>query len=421
MFRKNYYLFVFAIALFLGSNIAIFAQTTSEISGRVELKKVDGTTEPVAGALIEVYRTDKKVTLPSVKTDAAGNFTVSGVPNEGEYVLAVSGEKIKTEVSDIISFGAKNVNFLVSPGDGSRYSEAQIREALAKAGDLTAEQKKEREEFEAKKKQVEGETQLINRALSEGIKAYTAKDFDLAIVKFEEGYQANTKYIGSAPILLNNKGSSLVRRAVLNYNTMVQSKDQAQKNELRPKINKDFEDAIDAFSKAWTIIKDAKPDEIAKIQKNFDENKVLTLTFTQDAVNFMIKTEGTSEAQKDNVRTLMGEYIAFEKDAKKKEAAQVEVGLYMLRVVDFENAIVEYHKALEIAPKNPDAIGGLGLSLYMASFESTDMARKQEALNYMQHFLDTAPENHPLRAGIDSGVEDLKAQKLKPQKVSAKN
>lgn len=420
MFRKNYYLFIVAIALFLAGSLTTFAQT-SEISGRVELKKTDGTTEPVAGALIEVYRIDKKVTLDPVKTDAAGNFTVTKVPNEGEYVLAVSGEKIKTEVSEYVKFGAKNVNFLVSPGDGSRYSEAQIREALDKAGGLTAEERKAREEAEAKNKKILSETEVINKALSEGVKAFTDKNYDLAIVKFEEGYQANTGYVGSAPILLNNKGAALIRRALLNYNTMVQSKDKAQKDELRPKVNKDFEDAIATFSQAWTIIKSAKPDEVAKIQKDFDENKARTLTSTQDAVNLMIKTEATSEPQKDNVRTLINEYIAFEKDSKKKETAQLELGLYMMRVFDFENAVAEYRKALVIAPNNPDAIGGLGLSLYMASFESADTAKKQEALNYMQHFLDSAPEKHPLREGIDSGVEDLKAQKLKPQKISAKN
>lgn len=420
MFRKNYYLFILTIALFLAGSLTAFAQT-SEITGRVELKKADGTAEPVAGALIEIFRVDKKGTLPSVKTDAAGNFTVTGVPNEGEYVLAVSGEKIKTEVSEYVKSGAKNVYFVVSPGDGSRYSEAQIREALEKAGELTPEQRKAREEAEAKNKKILSETEVINNALSEGAKAYSDKNYDLAIVKFEEGYQANTEYIGSAPVLLNNKGAALVRRALINYNTMVQSKDKAEKDDLRPKVNKDFEDAIAAYNQAWTLIKSAKPDEVAKIQKAFDDNKVRTLTSVQDAVNLMIRTEGTSEAQKDNVRTLMTEYIAFEKDSKKKEAAQVELGLYMLRVYDFESAVVEYRKALALSPNNPDAVGGLGLALWTVTYGGDDTARKQEALNYMQHFLDSAPGNHPLREGIDSGVEDLKAQKLKPQKISAKN
>ena len=419
MFRKNYYLFILTIALFLAGSLTAFAQT-SEISGRVELKKADGTTEPVAGALIEIFRTDKKQTLDPVKTDATGNFTVTGVPNEGEYVLAVSGEKLKTEVSEYVKSGAKNVYFVVSPGDGSRYSETQIREALAKAGELTAEQRKEIEEIEATNKKILSQTEVVNKALSDGVKAFNDKNYDIAIVKFEEGYQANTEYVGSAPVLLNNKAAALYNRAVSLYNKMVQSKDEAEKKELKLKVIKDFEDAIEAYSNSWKLSINAKPDEVAQIQ-NFQNTKTSTLTGSQDAVRLMIRTEATSEAQKDNVRTLMNEYIAFEKDSKKKEAAQIELGLYMLRVFDFESAIVEYRKALTLSPNNSDVIGGLGLALWTATYGGDDTARKQEALNYMQHFLDSAPEKHPLREGIDSGVDDLKAQKLKPQKISTKN
>ena len=73
---------------------------------------------------------------------------------------------------------------------------------------------------------------------------------------------------------------------------------------------------------AWDLSKNAKPEEIAKIQKNFEASRNQTLVGSQDAVNLMIRTESASEAKKDAVLTLMREYIAFEKDQKKKEAAQ---------------------------------------------------------------------------------------------------
>ena len=40
--------------------------------------------------------------------------------------------------------------------------------------------------------------------------------------------------------MLNNKAASLVRRAVTNYNKMVQSKDAAEKTELKPKVKTGF-------------------------------------------------------------------------------------------------------------------------------------------------------------------------------------
>ena len=64
MFSKNHFTFLLAIALFLASSVAVFAQT-APVNGQVVVKKADGTTEPVAGAVIEVYRTDTKGKLPS--------------------------------------------------------------------------------------------------------------------------------------------------------------------------------------------------------------------------------------------------------------------------------------------------------------------------------------------------------------------
>lgn len=419
MFRKNYYLFILTIALFLAGSITAFAQN-AQISGRVELKKADGATEPVAGALIEVLRIDQKVSFPGVKTDAAGNYTVSGIPNEGEYIVLVSGEKLKAATSDIVSFGAKNVNFVLAPGDGLKFSEEQIREALTKSGDLTAAQKAERAKIEAKNKNVMETNALVSKALAEGNKAFDAKNYDLAIAKFDEGYKASPDFVGSAPVLLNNKALSLSQRAVANYNKMVSSKDAAEKADLRPKVIQDFEESVDSYSKSWAVSKGANPTDIQD-QKMFEQVKGQTLTGMQEVVRLMVRTKLVSTAKKNDVLSIMQEYTAFETDKAKKLTAQVSVGDYLIAAQDFDNAAVEYRKAVDMDSKNPDAVGGLGLALWTVTYETEDTARKQEALNYMQHFLDIAPKDHPLRDGIDSGVEDLKSQKLKPQKVAAKN
>ena len=76
-----------------------FAQTTAEITGRVELKKADGTTEPFEGALVEVFRIDQKGGGLSDKTDKNGNFAFAGVALGGTYVLSVSGTGIGPALS----------------------------------------------------------------------------------------------------------------------------------------------------------------------------------------------------------------------------------------------------------------------------------------------------------------------------------
>ena len=47
MFNKKYFTFFLAAVFFLVGGAAVFAQT-APMSGKVELRKADGTTEPVA-------------------------------------------------------------------------------------------------------------------------------------------------------------------------------------------------------------------------------------------------------------------------------------------------------------------------------------------------------------------------------------
>ena len=77
---------------------------------------------------------------------------------------------------------------------------------------MTADEKKAQAEYEAKAKEVTSKNEtitknnaLIDQSLAEGNKAYDAKNYDLAIAKFDEGINAAPDFAGSAPVLLNNK------------------------------------------------------------------------------------------------------------------------------------------------------------------------------------------------------------------------
>ena len=95
----------------------------------------------------------------------------------------------------------------VSAGDGKKLTEDEVRQVLTAAatqsGQMTAEEKKAEEErlkkvaeIESKNKKIEASNEVISRTLEEGVKAFDAKNYDLAIVKFEEGYNASPDYIG---------------------------------------------------------------------------------------------------------------------------------------------------------------------------------------------------------------------------------
>lgn len=444
MFSRKYFTFFLATVLFLVGNIAAFAQT-APVTGKVELKKADGTTEPVAGALVEVFRTDIKGKLPSSKTSKKGDFSFAGLPLGATFVFSISGTGIKPEIIPNIKAGRENFVITVTEGDGKKWTEDEVRQALAgnstgaantttattsDSGKMTEEQKKAQEErakleaeYAEKKKKVENANATIQRALTEGNQAYNSKNYDIAVVKFEEGYQASPDFVGSAPILLNNKGAALRGRAVVVFNENVKSTDAATKSAAMTKVKKDLADAVDAYSKSWTVLKTAPAADITD-PKTYEAAKFDTLRGAKDALKLMAATEQVDTTKTDLAKTLIAEYLAIETDQAKKVEAQRVLGDVFLAAGDAENAIVEYKKVLDIEPNDPDALAGLGLSLVNTAYKvdgSIDKAKMQEAVNYLQKFTDVAPATHKYMDDAKGLIASLKKeQNVAPQKTSKK-
>lgn len=437
MFHKNYFNFLLAIALFLisGTAAAVSAQT-APVSGRVEIKKADGTTAPAADALVEVFRLDQKSKFPTDKTDKKGNFGFAGLPVGARFVLSVSGAGISPVIYPNVPAGAQGFTITVSEGDGRRFTEDEVKQTLAagktsggtnsastQSAELTEEQKKAKAEYEKKVQQVTEKNKkiqetdaLVQKALAEGNAAFNAKNYDLAVAKFDEGYKANPEYVGSAPVLLNNKGIALRILAVNTYNQNVKSADQAVKAESMNKVAKDFSDALDAFNASWTILKNTAPADIPD-PKNYELNKMQALRGAKDVVKFMVATERVDSSKLNVIKTLIQEYLNLETDQAAKTEAQLSLADLYRVAQDFDNAIIEYRKALQMSPDNPDVLAGLGLSLFAAGEAGNNTQQKQEGLNYMQKFADIAPATHKLKADVAGVVEYLKSQKLTPQKV----
>src|SRR6185503_20933163 len=76
------------VALLLLSAAGAAAQVL-QVSGKVTLKQADGTVVPIAGAVIDIYRTDMKQKF-EVMTDRRGEYLRAGLPMMGTYTIAVS-------------------------------------------------------------------------------------------------------------------------------------------------------------------------------------------------------------------------------------------------------------------------------------------------------------------------------------------
>lgn len=428
MSRKFYFSFLVAAAVFMAGHLVVFAQTAPS-GGTVEVKKADGTQEPVAGALIEVYRTDIKAGFPSAKSDSKGIFRFAGMPLGGVFTFAVSAPNCAPMIFPNVRAGQEKLLIVLSPGDGRKFSESEARTAKPAnfSGELTEEEKKAKADFDKKSAEIqeknakaENTNAIITAVAKDAKAAFEAKDYDLAIRKYEEGIAADPNFVGSAPVFNNNRSTALRLRGLDSRNRAIKLTDVTEKLAGLEKARKDFAESATGFLRAWTILSTAVQTEIPD-RANYDEAKLMTLTGAQETFRLAMLTDQVDPSIIEAAQTLTPAYTAVETDITKKVGASI---LYadLYRVAgDKETAIVAYKKVLEIAPDNVDALAGVGLVLVdmgwlKESDKALSQALSQEGANYLQRFVSLAPDTHKLKEGAVGYLEILKAQSIIPVK-----
>lgn len=429
MLRKMILIKTLVAVVFAAGATFSIAQTTT-VEGKVELKKADGQTEPLKGVRVDCYRADTSLKCRSSKTNGRGEFTFLGIPFNGSVILAVSGEGIGPTVYPNIKAGTTDVVITVSEGNGEVLTEEKVRETAAlysanPTGELTEEQKKAQEEFDkkvaeisAKNEKIKQKTLLIEAALKAGNEAYNAGDYALAVERYDEGIEADPDFVGSAPVLLSNKGAVLKKRAVNVYNTAAKTRDQEQIKQGRAKAAADLAAALKSYYRAYKILSNAKPTDITNPAKH-KEDTLGVLNGARESIRIMVQIKAVDPEQTAAVREATAAYLKVEQDKTKQAKAQVNLGAYLLDGADYDGAVIAYKKAFDFSPKDPDVLGGLGLSLFMAGDINGSREQKQESLNYMDVYLKVAPGNHKFRQGVADLVDILlKEEKMKPQKIN---
>lgn len=433
MFSRKLITTLSLLAIALVGTTAVSAQTAA-VRGRVEMEK-DGKPVPVGGLTIELFRVDIKTKLPNGQTNNRGSFSFAGVPVGPVYVIAVSGPGIKPELIPNIRAGMESLTIKVTEGDGKQFTEDEVREWIAlgagsQAGGVETEaQKKGREDYERQVKEVENRnaaakkaTEIVNNSLTEGSKAFEARNWNLAIQKFQEGIDADPEFAGSAPVLLNNKAISLTQRATETFNKSI-SGSAAEKAEARDKVSADLYEAIKSAERALELIRNAAPADEAT-QKNYDANKLQAMLVRKNSYFLLAQTGvDTSKAQESTLA--FAEYLATETDVAKKSRAQLEYAQTLQNCGEYEGAVEEFGKILAEDPKNVDALVGMGLNLMTVGYttQATDAtkgkAQLQEAVNFLQEFVNIAPDGHRFKEDAKATIAVLKEeQKVVPQAPS---
>lgn len=418
MRRHNLLISFAALVILLMASASSFAQS-GELRGIVTKAGPDGKPAPVAGAIVDIYRTDMKAKYET-KTDKKGIYVYAGLPFIGTYIVAVSAPGARpTYLNNIKAGRGQDINFTLDPGDGTRPTEEQVRAAAEAGGGGTTsespEERAKREEMERKnaeiKKSNEKNSQIndiVGRTFKAGNEALKAKRFDEAIAQYNEGLAADPEQIA----LLTNKALALIQRGVQRNNDAIRLTDDAAKTAGLEAAHNDWREAAEASTKAVQLAKAQPAATDPETQKGQASNKYFALVTRAEAMRFFASKVDTSKA--DEANTAFQELIAAETDPAKKLKAQVDVAQMYYDAGQVPKAIEAFQAVLASNPDNLEATLGLGLAL----FSTGDKTKYQEAANYLQRFVDKAPDTHPLKASAKESLDYLRKQEnVQPQRT----
>jgi tetratricopeptide (TPR) repeat protein len=422
MRRPYLFTLIIATAVLVLSAVVASAQT-GQLRGHVLLKQADGTSAKAADVVIDVYRTDMTGAFHT-KTDKKGEFIFAGLPFIGTYVVAASMPNAAPGFVRGVKVGRDiDYEIVLSPGSGAKLTLEEINKMksgnpapTSGGGGESAEDKAKREELlkknaeiEASNKKAESTNQIVGDAFKAGNAALTAKNYEEAVKQYDIGLAADPEQAA----LLTNKSAALKGRGVDKYNAAIQSKDDAAKAAGIEGSKADFKSAAEAADKAVELIKKEPAATDPNDQKRHEANKYAALSVRAEAYRLYVsKGDGT---QADAGIAAFQDYIAVEPDPVKKSKAQLDLAQMLLDAGAGDKAYAEYQKILATQPDDPDANLGAGLAL----FSTGDKAKYQEAANYLQRFVDKAPETHKFKNDAIAILKELKStENVTPEKTT---
>lgn len=431
---RRYFHSIIASAVLLLAAVGASAQV-GQLRGHVFIQQADGTKVPAAGAQIDVYRTDLPGKYPT-KANKNGEFVYAGLPFVGTYAIAVSAPNASPTVRGGVKVG-RDIDFelVMTPGNGQRLTEEQAKagggggsRTAASSGGESAADKAKREALEKQSaeiaegnKKIENANQVIGDSFKSGNTALTAKNYDEAVRLYDTGIAADAAHPG-VPSLLTNKSVALRLRGVDRFNAAVQSKDEAAKTSGVEAAKADFKASADAANQAMELIKKLTTPTDPTALKQFETNKYFALTARAESMRlFATKVDQTKA---DAAIVAYQEYIAAEPDAAKKSKAQKDFAQMIFETASdtagYERAVAEYQKILQATPDDPDALLRIGQAMFnIGALNNNDKAKYQEAANYLQRFVDKAPDTNPLKAEAKDLIGALKAQaNVTPEKTT---
>ena len=436
---SRYFYGALAVAILVASaSMTTFAQV-AELRGKVMMQQADGQTVPLADAVIDVFRTDMNAKYET-KTNKKGEFVFAGLPFIGTYTVVASHPTARPNFVPGVRVGqGVPVEITVTPGDGKRPTFEEVKAAgggtpspaAAPTAESAADKAKREEllkknaEIEASNKKITEANEVIERTFKAGNEALTAataaskaknsdeaiQKYTAAVASYDEGLVADPEQ----PAILTNKAMALKGRGVERFNATVTSKtlDDAGKTAGLQGAKDDFKAAAETATKAVTLIKaQPAPTEQADVAR-YNANKYAAMITAAESMRLYVsKGDGTKA---DAGVAAFKDYIAVETDPAKKAKAQIDMAQMLLDAGAADKALTEFRAILATTPDSPEANLGAGLAVYAIG----DKAKFQEAANYLQRFVEVAPDSNPMKDDAKMILAALKdSENVTPEKTN---
>ena len=440
----KYFYGTLAVAVLIAASMTTFAQV-AELRGKVMMKQADGQTVPLADAQIDVFRTDMRGSYKTT-TNKKGEFVFAGIPFVGIYTVLASHPTAAPNWVDGAKAGRDiPVEIVVTPGDGKRPTLEEIKAAgggrsaapaggggggsAAPSGESSGDKakmeelKKKQAEVEAANKKITEANEVIARTFKAGNDFLTAASassktgnsedaiakYTQAVASYDEGLVADPEQ----PAILTNKAIALKGRGVERFNAAIRSKsvDDAGRTAALQTAKDDFKAAADASGKAVALIKkQTAPTDAAEVAR-FNANKYAAMLTHAESMRLFVSKADQSQA--DAGLVAFKDYLAVETDPAKKSKAQLDMAQMLLDSGSADKALEEFKAILTTTPDSPEANLGAGLAVYATG----DKAKFQEAANFLQRFVEVAPDTNPMKDDAKAILQELKnAENVVPEK-----
>ncbi|MCM3870875.1 MAG: carboxypeptidase regulatory-like domain-containing protein [Pyrinomonadaceae bacterium] len=431
MFRKTLFS-IFAVVALLSVAFTASAQT-GELRGQVTMNQADGTKVPASDVVIDVYRTDISGKY-NTKTNKKGEFVFAGLPYVGDYVIGASHPSARPTYVPGVKVGRGTpYEITLTPGDGKRLTLEEIKAAeknfggngaagtpaagspgdKAKSKAELEELARKNAEIEARNKKIEESNVVVERAFKAGNTAFDAKNYDEAVKQYDEGLAADPEQ----PALLTQKSAALKARGVERYNAAITSKDEAAKGPGIEAAKGDFRASAEAIKQAVNLLNAQPAPTDPQEQARFTSNKIAALSTRAEAMRLFVTKVDLAEVEAGE--KAFADYLAVETDPARKLSGQRGLAQMLFDANSFDKSLAEYQKILATNPDDTDALVKSGMLLFNIGAVSNDKAKYQEAANFLQQFVDKAPDTDKLKADAKAILEELKNQQnVKAEKTT---